>query len=489
MFNRSLNTTMGFLLAVLLWPHASVLAQGPGSPFQQRVTGTFPSGSSIRVVNADGSVVCQMGVTSVSTGSGLTGGPITTSGTISIATGGVPSAHIADGTVGAADVNPAQVQLRLSGTCASGSAIRDVDQTGTVTCQSVGSGVTAVTASVPLFSSGGPTPNISVPNVIFDGLGNTAVGQGAFVANTTGVNNTASGLNALASNTTGTSNTASGSGALISNTTGNANTASGTDGLSRNTTGTGNTASGVAALGNNTTAFNNTASGLLALVTNTTGTNNTASGVFALLRNTTGTQNTASGLQALFNNTIGGSNTASGVFALQHNTTGSNNTAIGTSADVASGDLRNATAIGANAIVDASDKIRLGDGNVLVIEGNVPFTFPSDQTRKENFQPVDGEEVLRKLRGLTLTSWNYIGHDPKQFRHYGPMGQEFFAAFGHDAIGTIGSPTTINSGDMTAIVMIAVQALGKHVSALTAENAELKARLDRLERTTARYAR
>jgi Chaperone of endosialidase len=175
--------------------------------------------------------------------------------------------------------------------------------------------------------------------------------------------------------------------------------------------------------------------------------------------------------------------------ALQSNTTGNLNTAIGFAANVASGNLSNATAIGANAIVDASNKIRLGDANVTVIEGQVDFTFTSDKHKKENFQPVDGEEVLRKLRGLTVTSWNYIGHDPTQFRHYGPMGQEFFAAFGHDAIGTIGSPTTINSGDMTAIVMIAVQALGKHVSALTAENAELKARLDRLERTTARYAR
>jgi Chaperone of endosialidase len=106
-----------------------------------------------------------------------------------------------------------------------------------------------------------------------------------------------------------------------------------------------------------------------------------------------------------------------------------------------------------------ADKIRLGDDNVEVIEGKVDFTFTSDKNKKENFQPVDGEEVLRKLRGLTVTSWNYIGHDPTQFRHYGPMGQEFFAAFGHDGIGTIGSPTTSTSADMAAMLMIAVQTL------------------------------
>jgi Chaperone of endosialidase len=411
-------------------------------PYQNRVTGTCPVGSSIRVINADGSVVCEVDdnsggtVTSVSTGSGLTGGPITTSGTLSIATGGVTSAHIADGTVGAVDVNPAQVQLRVTGTCATGSAIRVVDQSGTVTCQSVGSGtVTAVTASPPLASSGGTTLNISLPNVIIDTvLGNTAIGVEALLSNTTGTDNTASGVLALASNTTGSSNTAS---------------------------------------------------GIFALLANTTGFNNTASGRSAAQFNTTGSSNTASGFSALTFNTTGFANTASGVLALQSNTTGNLNTAIGFAANVASGNLSNATAIGANAIVDASNKIRLGDANVTVIEGQVDFTFTSDKHKKENIQPVDGEEVLRKLRGLTVTSWNYIGHDPTQFRHYGPMGQEFFAAFGHDGIGTIGSPTTITSADMAGVLMIAVQTLERHTAVLQQENALLKESVEALKAANA----
>jgi hypothetical protein len=43
-------------------------------------------------------------VTNVATGSGLTGGPITGTGTISVATGGITSTHIADGTIAAADL-------------------------------------------------------------------------------------------------------------------------------------------------------------------------------------------------------------------------------------------------------------------------------------------------------------------------------------------------------------------------------------------------
>src|SRR5262249_36048747 len=62
---------------------------------QARVTGNCPAGSSIRSIDAIGAVVCQSDTNSggtvvgVNTGSGLTGGPITTSGTISVAPGGI----------------------------------------------------------------------------------------------------------------------------------------------------------------------------------------------------------------------------------------------------------------------------------------------------------------------------------------------------------------------------------------------------------------
>ena len=151
---------------------------------------------------------------------------------------------------------------------------------------------------------------------------------------------------------------------------------------------------------------------------------------------------------------------------------------------MSTGNLNNATAIGNGAVVDANNKIRLGDTAVTVIEGQVAFTFPSDKTKKENFQPVDGEEVLGKIRGFELSSWNFIGHDPKEFRHYGPMAQEFFAAFGHDGVGQIGSETTINSGDLAGILMIAVQALEKRTAELKHKEARiavLESRLEALE--------
>jgi hypothetical protein len=259
------------------------------------------------------------------------------------------------------------------------------------------------------------------------------------------------------------------------------NTASGLSALRNNTTGSENTATGATALQNNTIGFWNTATGYGALRNNETGMYNTASGASTLLINTTGQKNTASGVDALSYNE-GDDNTAIGFGALFNNTTGSNNTGIGYNADVATGVLSNATAIGFGAVVNASNKIRFGNTAVTVIEGQVPYTYTSDRNEKENFRPTDANAVLTKLRGLSVTSWNYKGQDVKQFRHYGPVAQDFFAAFGHDAVGTIGTPTTITSGDLDGILMIATQALEKRTVDQEKEIAQLKARLEALER-------
>ena len=191
--------------------------------------------------------------------------------------------------------------------------------------------------------------------------------------------------------------------------------------------------------------------------------------------------NTAIGGRALHLST-GVYNTAVGNFSLDSNTTGTYNTAIGANAGrELFKSLNNATAIGANAIVDASNKIRLGDSAVTVIEGQVAYTFTSDKTKKENFQPVNARDILRKLATLDVTSWNYIGHDANAFRHYGPMAQDFFAAFGNDGTGTVGTPTAINSGDQAGILMLAVQALEAENRRLQQDLQDLRSAVDDLK--------
>ena len=196
--------------------------------------------------------------------------------------------------------------------------------------------------------------------------------------------NLAIGATALESITSGDNNTAVGHDTLSDNTEGYWNTATGAWALGLNTTGFWNTASGYAALYLNITGEKNTATGALALYSNTAGTDNTATGSVALYENTTGYGNAATGAGALYYNNTGIYNTASGVNALLSNTTGTYNTAIGYAADVASEDLTNATAIGNGASVSESNKIRLGDSNVVVIEGQVAFSASSDRRLKKD---------------------------------------------------------------------------------------------------------
>jgi hypothetical protein len=109
------------------------------------------------------------------------------------------------------------------------------------------------------------------------------------------------------------------------------------------------------------------------------------------------------------------------------------------------------------------------------------WTVLSDSTRKENFRQVDGEELLTKLRRFRLGTWNYKGQDPASCRHYGPMAQEFHAAFGHDGLGVAGDDTTINQGDLDGVNMTAIQALEKRTAELRERTAELHAKTLELE--------
>ncbi len=129
--------------------------------------------------------VDNVGITSISAGAGLSGGTITTSGTLAIATGGVnnamvaanaidsarilddsvaaadigsnavaaaeladgavdtaaivdanvTSAKIAPGAIGSAQINTAQVQARITGSCGDGEYFRGINADGTLDCE------------------------------------------------------------------------------------------------------------------------------------------------------------------------------------------------------------------------------------------------------------------------------------------------------------------------------------------------------------------
>jgi hypothetical protein len=107
--------------------------------------------------------------------------------------------------------------------------------------------------------------------------------------------------------------------------------------------------------------------------------------------------------------------------------------------------------------------------------GSGAWACTSDRRTKEHFQSVDGELVLSKLRAMPIERWSYKSE--RGVSHVGPVAQDFHAAFGLGA-----NDTTISHLDLSGIALRAIQALEARTRALIEENAELRARLDRLER-------
>ena len=216
---------------------------------------------------------------------------------------------------------------------------------------------------------------------------------------------------------------------------------------------------GVTALQNVTTGSNCTACGHNALRAVVGGTNNSGFGGGAGDNIVGGTRNTALGASSM-GTTSGGQNTFVGAFSGLSSTTGSQNSSLGDSAGPSSSALSNTTSLGFFAVANASNKIRVGNASVTVIEGQVDWTFSSSANLKEHFVDLDGEETLEKLKEIRVPKWNYIGDCCH--RHIGPMAQDIYKHFGKkDEHGCCATDTTINSSDLSGIALIGVKALEK----------------------------
>jgi uncharacterized small protein (DUF1192 family) len=113
---------------------------------------------------------------------------------------------------------------------------------------------------------------------------------------------------------------------------------------------------------------------------------------------------------------------------------------------------------------------------VQVAAGGSSWAVISDRNRKEGFLAVDGEDVLARLRLVPVTTWRYRDEVDRSTLHIGPMAQDWHRAFGFTS-----DDHTINMSDFDGVNLAAVKALEARTAALQAENAELRARLERLE--------
>jgi hypothetical protein len=297
------------------------------------------------------------------------------------------------------------------------------------------------------------------------------VGRGGGDVNT----NTVVGFEALKSNEAlGTDNTATGYQSLFKNTEGNENVAIGVGALFSNTTGKENIAVGWAALGSNTIGSENVAVGHSALV------NNKDNGGSLY-----GQQNVAIGNSSLFNNTIGTNNVALGYQAgLDLSGNSNTNTFLGSNANVSSsGIYSNATAIGYDAKVDSSNKIRLGNISVTVIEGQVAYSYTSDARDKKDIELLDaGLNFINVLKPVRFI-WNARNDGIKDIQEVGFIAQDLLQAQKDTGI-TIPrlvhdedpEHLSITSSSIIPILVKSVQELSAKVNTLEAELNQIKSK-------------
>lgn len=315
--------------------------------------------------------------------------------------------------------------------------------------------------------------------LILDARYNTAAGYQVLKNNTTGEGNAANGYQPLYYNTTGNYNTTSGFRSLFSNTTGNYNTAIGSYSLHSNTIGNWNVAIGSGSLRNNKTADKNTAIGYEALKSATFW-DNTAVGYQALLNNTEGFDNSAVGVNALDANYSGEANTAIGKNAMRSMVTGNNNTAIGFNSDITN-NASNSTAIGNGATVNVSNKIRLGNNNINVIEGQVAFTSASDMRLKKNIKDITtGTDFIMKLRPV-----EYQMNQGDEKINFGFLAQDIEKLLGtNNSLLTISGDTDRTLGlrytDFIAPLVKTVQEHQKQIESQQKQIDELKRLVEKL---------
>lgn len=141
-----------------------------------------------------------------------------------------------------------------------------------------------------------------------------------------------------------------------------------------------------------------------------------------------------------------------------------------------------------NAVISTSTGAMLTTGGV--------WQNASDVNRKHLFASVAGEDVLARLRTLPITTWSYRV-ESSEVRHLGPTSQDFRAAFG------LGSdPLSIGTVDADGVALAAAQALERRTTGQAAriealeqqnarlqqQNAEMLARLERVEALLAAQA-
>lgn len=247
-------------------------------------------------------------------------------------------------------------------------------------------------------------------------LGNTYVGYKAGMLNTNGPYNTGIGHLALSNSTSGFYNTALGYAAGENNTTGNYNISIGPYAGRMNLSAIYNICIGTNAGYTNTGSNGNVFVGIDAGRFLTSSTEpNVCIGYYAGRTMTVASNNVLAGKLAGFDITSGSGNLCLGNEAGDNITIGNNNVSLGYLTSHSLSILNNSITLGYATSVAISNKIRLGNSSITVIEGQVGYSFPSDGRFKEQVQ----EDVLGLDFILRLRPVSYQFNRKKYSQHIG----------------------------------------------------------------------
>lgn len=385
----------------------------------------------------------------------------------------------------AAALDLSSVQQRVAGTCGAGQAIQSVNQDGTVTCAAgAGGDITGVTAGTGL--SGGAASGNAVLNVLFSGSGALDLVARSDHSHRVGAStdaNTAIGNFALGAISTGDSNTGLGYNAINDLTTGRLNTAVGARTLDAATTADENTALGASALGLTTTGSGNTAVGFAAAFEQTAGFGNTAVGTNALREKGVGDSNVAIGYDAIRNVASGSANIAIGRAAGEDVTGGSFNIFIGNDGDgVAAqnntmriGDvLQTATFI---AGINGAAVSGATDSPVLIDANNKLGTTTS--SRRFKYDITDLAPDGARLQALRPVSFRYLPDQGRgDSRQFGLIAEEVAETMPELVVLEDGQPFTVRYHQLPPLLLAEVQRLER-------ERAAQATRIESLERELA----
>ncbi len=114
---------------------------------------------------------------------------------------------------------------------------------------------------------------------------------------------------------------------------------------------------------------------------------------------------------------------------------------------------------------------------VYMLNGGTSWTSVSDRNMKENFEDINGEDLLDKIEDLPITKWNYKGN-PDSVKFIGPMAQDFHKSFGLGGSDSLGISTLAFNGVNIAAVQALIARTNKIEnleSTISKQGAEIKA--------------